>query len=237
MLERFRQRSQQLEHLDTGEYTPEEYEGCLAELRLVNRWMGDARALRRSVLTEIKRDDLKDFSMLDVGAGSGELLRVVALWAREEKMSARLVGLDFGARAVETILEESKAFDEIKAVRGDTLRLPFRDDAFDYVMCSLFTHHLRDEQVRAALREMSRVARQSVFVIDLHRHAVAYFFYTTVARLFLHNRLIREDGALSILRGFLPQELRGLAEGAGLLNAVVKRRFPYRLVLSAERER
>jgi hypothetical protein len=32
--------------LDKGDYTAEEYEGCISELQLVNRWLGDASALR-----------------------------------------------------------------------------------------------------------------------------------------------------------------------------------------------
>jgi hypothetical protein len=60
---------------------------------------------------------------------------------------------------------------------------------------------------------------------------VAYVFYTTIGRLMLHNRLLREDGALSILRSFAPAELRRLAARAGLQRARVERRFPYRLVL------
>ena len=83
------------------------------------------------------------------------------------------------------------------------------------------------------LRELSRVARRRIFVIDLHRHAIAYYFYTTVGHLFLHNRLIREDGALSILRSFKPNELLKLAQLAGLERARVERHFPYRLVLAA----
>ncbi|MDQ3743686.1 MAG: methyltransferase domain-containing protein [Acidobacteriota bacterium] len=251
MFERFRQRSDELEHLDLGDYTPEEYEGCMVELRRVNRWLGDARALSRSVLPEIERDvtpeikrdlspeteagDAREFSLLDVGAGTGELLREVARWARERKIRARLVGLELNERSALGILEESRGFGEIMAVRGDALRLPFDDAAFDYAMCSLFTHHFRDDGAVSVLREMSRVARRRVYVIDLHRHPVAYYFYTTVARLFLHNRLIREDGALSILRGFVPRELLRLAESAGLARAKVERRFPYRLVLSASK--
>ncbi|HEV7842561.1 MAG TPA: methyltransferase domain-containing protein, partial [Pyrinomonadaceae bacterium] len=197
MLNRFRQRSYELEHLDKGDYTPPEYEGCIVELQRVNRYLGDASALRRSVLTRIEREGLQEFSLLDVGAGSGELLRVAAHWARQAERRARLVGLELNARSARAILEESKEFSSINAVRGDALRLPFTDDQFDYVMCSLFTHHLKDEQVVALLAEMARVARRRIFVIDLHRHRVAYYLYTTVGRVFLHNRLIREDGALS----------------------------------------
>ena len=134
------------------------------------------------------------------------------------------------------MLEESREFAEIGAVRGDAFHLPFADDAFDYVICSLFTHHFRDEEVVRILREFKRVARRRLFVIDLHRHALAYLLYTTVGRLFLHNRLTREDGALSIRRSFRPVELSRLAAQAHLGNVRVERRFPFRLVLSARKE-
>ena len=231
----FSERSYELEHLDKGDYTPEEYEGCLVELRRVNEWLGDARALKASLVPEIERAGLSSFSLLDVGAGSGELLRVVAAEARRRGWRARLVGLELNARSARAILEESREFEEIGAVRGDAFRLPFADDAFDYVICSLFTHHFRDEGVVAIMREFKRVARRRVFVIDLHRHALAYFLYTTVGKLFLHNRLIREDGALSIRRSFRADELRRLGEQAQLENVEVRRRFPFRLVMGAGR--
>jgi ubiquinone/menaquinone biosynthesis C-methylase UbiE len=230
---RFGRRSRELEHIDKGDYTPEEYEGCLAELRRVNRWLGDVRALRRSVLPDIERDGAREFTLLDVGAGTGELLREVALAARSRGATAHLVGLELNGRAAAGLLEESREFPEVTAVRGDALRLSFADGAFDYVICSLFTHHFRDEACVRVLKEMGRVARCRVYCIDLHRHPVAYYFYTTIGRLILHNRLVREDGALSILRSFKPHELRRLGERAGLKEIRVERRFPYRLVLSA----
>lgn len=235
MFNRFRERSYELEHLDKGDYTAQEYEGCLVELRRINRWLGDASALRRSLLREIESDGLQSFSMLDVGAGSGELLRVAARWARESKRDAKLIGLELNARSAAAMLEESKMFAEIAALRGDALRLPFADDCFDYALCSLFTHHFKDEQIILILRELARVARRRIFVIDLHRHPLAYLFYTTAGKLVLRNRLIREDGALSILRSFRPDELRELGTRAGLARVEVQRRFPFRLVLSASK--
>ena len=231
----FAERSYELEHLDKGDYTPEEYEGCLVELRRVNRLLGDNRALRRSLLAQIEREGLKSFSVLDVGAGSGELLREIARWTVSEGRAALLVGLELNERSAKAILEESKDFAGIRAARGDALRLPFADKSFDYAICSLFTHHFRDEQVVLILRELGRVARRGIVVIDLHRHPLAYFLFTTVGRLFFYNRLIREDGALSIRRSFRPRELNHLAAQAHLANVRVERRFPFRLVLSGRR--
>ena len=69
----------------------------------------------------------------------------------------------------------------------------------------------------------------------LERSATSYYFYTTVARLFLHNRLIREDGALSILKSFTPAELEALGKQAGLDHMKVEKHFPGRLILSTIR--
>ena len=234
MLDQFNQRSYQLEHIDKGDYSPEEYEGCISELQRVNQWLGDARSLRNALFREIEKRGLRSFSLLDVGAGSGELLRVAAQWARQKRRLIRAVGLELNERSAQATLEGSPGFMEISSVRGDAFQLPFSDRQFDYVICSLFTHHFIEKQIVDILREMSRVATRRIFVIDLHRHPVAYYFYTTIGKVFLHNRLIREDGALSILRGFKTDELLSLAECAGLENVSVARYFPYRLVLSGD---
>ena len=233
MFDKFKRRSYELEYLDTGDYTPEEYDGCIGELQFINRWMGDAHSLKATLFPEIEAQGLKRFSLLDVGAGSGELLRVTATWARETSRRMRAVGLELNERSAEAIIQESTDFPEISSVRGDAFRLPFSDSEFDYVMCSLFTHHFGEEQIVQLLREMSRVAKRRILVIDLHRHPIAYLLYTTLGKLVLKNRLIRHDGALSILRSFKAEELEELGQRAGLSEVHVEHHFPSRLVLSA----
>jgi len=173
--------------------------------------------------------------VLDVGAGSGELLRVTALWARDTNRKAGLVGLELNERSAQAILDESIEFPEISSVQADGLRLPFPNDSFDFAIQSLTLHHFDDEGAVSILSEMGRIAARGIFVIDLHRNPVAYFFYTTIGHLFLHNRLLREDGALSILKSFKPEELEVVGRKAGLHNLRVEKHFPSRLVLSSKR--
>ena len=234
MFDRFKRRSYELEHIDTGNYTAAEYEDCIGELQLINRWMGDARTLKGTLFKEVAAERLKEFSVLDVGAGSGELLRVTATWARETGRTVHAVGLELNERMASSILEDSHGFPEITSVRGDALALPFGNTDFDYVICSLFTHHFANEQVVQILREMNRVARRRIIVIDLHRHPIAYFLYTTLGKLVLKNRLTRHDGALSILKSFKAEEMFELAKRAGLRNVWVERHFPFRLALNAQ---
>ena len=235
MLEKFRQRSYELENIDKGTYTPEEYEGCIVELQRVNQWLGDARVLRGSLLSEIASQGLRSFSVLDVGAGSGELLRVAAKWARETGRKAAFVGLELNERSAKAIRDEFGDFPEISGVQGDGLVLPFPDNCFDYAIQSLTLHHFDDEGAVSVIREMGRVAARGIFVIDLHRNPMAYFLYATVGRIILHNRLLREDGALSILKSFKLKEMEEIGRQAGLASVTVEKHFPSRLVLSAQK--
>src|SRR5829696_2488589 len=131
MLDKFQQCSHRLEHIDTGNYTAEEYEDCIGQLQFVNRWMGDAHSLKATLLREIEDQRLASFSILDVGAGSGELLRVAATWARQTNRRLSAVGLELNERMAESINEDSDRFDEISSVRGDALELPFSDAQLD----------------------------------------------------------------------------------------------------------
>jgi ubiquinone/menaquinone biosynthesis C-methylase UbiE len=227
----FEKRSYELEIIDTDDYTAKEYEQFLREIRFINRWLGDVTAIKETLLRELEGEYLQRFSVLDVGAGSGELLRVAANWARKNKKKGDLFGLELNARSAVAMLEESKNFPEIRSIRGDALALPFADNSFDYAFCSLFTHHFTDERVVEILREMSRVARRKIFVIDLYRNQHAYRGYKIFRTVFRLGRLSRNDGLLSILRSFVPEELEDLAKQAGLKSVSVTKHFPARLVL------
>jgi ubiquinone/menaquinone biosynthesis C-methylase UbiE len=235
----FRTRSTKLERIDTGDYTPEEYAVFLREIAFINKYLGDSRALKKTLLRDIEHEwqiperqkpDRKGglyhtdgFSVLDVGCGSGELLRYVAEFARRNGKQANLVGIDLNEISTSVTAAKSREFAEISAIRGDAFHLPFADGAFDYAISSLFFHHLTDDQIPQALKEMSRVARRAIYVIDLHRHPMAYVLYKLFCIAFRISPLVTQDGSLSILKGFKTSEF-GFSE----------RMFPFRLVHAFE---
>ena len=232
MFESFAQRSHRLERLDTGDYTPKEYAKWQSEMKLINRFLGDARALRLSVSDELRKCG-EEISIIDVGAGSGELLKTV-----KETITGKrtfLVGAELSADAARSIKIRTNEFG-VHAVQCNALRLPFADNSFDFAISSLFLHHLNSDQTITLINEMSRVARKRFFIIDLHRHPIAYHLYRTLGPLFL-QRFTVEDGSLSILRSFRPDELRQLATTAGISDALVKRRFAFRLILSGSKSK
>jgi ubiquinone/menaquinone biosynthesis C-methylase UbiE len=227
----FKTRATKPERIDTGDYTPEEYKRFLKEIRFINQRLGERSALEKTLLFEITKLDLKEFSVLDVGAGSGELLGVIAEFARRDNRKATLLGLDMNELAVKEIAAESKTYSEINSIRGDAIRLPFADGTFDYAICSLFTHHLTDEQIGEVLPEMSRVAGRGIVVIDLERSVKAWVLYQLFCAAFRISPLVRQDGSLSIRKGFRSEEMRKLAYAAGLKNISVEKHAPYRVVM------
>ncbi len=226
----FKKRATKPERIDTGDYTEAEYERFLKEIRFINQRLGDRSALEKTLLAEIARADLRQFSVLDVGAGTGELLGSIAEFARNSRCKAHLVGLDLNDLSIKEVAAEARKYDEITPVQGNALYLPFADDAFDFAFCSLFTHHLTDEQIPVALREMSRVARRGIVVIDLERSAKAWILYQLFCLAFRISPLVRQDGSLSIKKGFTVFELKELGKTANLIKLSVKRQAPYRVV-------
>lgn len=223
----FKTRSTEPERIDTGDYTPDEYATFLREIAFINKHLGDERAVKRSLLRQLEAEGIREFSVLDVGCGSGELLGSIARFARRSQRPACLVGVDLNEISVSSTKKRSSEYPEIAAVKGDAFHLPFADDSFDFAISSLFFHHLTDEQIPHVLAEMSRVALRSVIVIDLERSPIAWILYRLFCFGFRISPLVTEDGSLSVRKGFRKGELAGMSPPG-----VCRRSFPFRLVLS-----
>ena len=228
MFERFAKRSYELERLDTGDYTPQEYARWEREMPWIHGLWGERRALESSLLRDARSRDIQHLSVLDVGAGSGGILKITAKML--DGLSILPVALELNDKALATLENESAATG-IKPVKGDATNLPFADATFDYVICTLLMHHLSDTDAFLLISEMNRVAKYNFYVVDLHRHPVGYYLYRLFSRLFL-QKFTQEDGALSILRSFTPPELLEFAKNAGVQNARVRQSRANRLILS-----
>ncbi len=173
--------------------------------------------------------------ILDVATGGGDV--PIRLWRR-----ARRAGLDLhleGCDISPVALEHART----AAARADAPLRFFEHDAlsgpppkkYDTVMCSLFLHHLDDEQAVAFLRRMAEAADRLVLVNDLERSATGLVLAYVVGRLLTTSEVVHVDGPRSVEGAFTRAEARSLAERAGLHGARVSWRWPFRWLLSWRR--
>jgi ubiquinone/menaquinone biosynthesis C-methylase UbiE len=149
--------------------------------------------------------------VLDVATGTGFTAFAMAARARS------VVAVDFTAGMVREArgLRDDRGLHNIEFCLGDAEALPFRDGAFDLVVCRYAAHHFPN--LTQALAEMARVARRG-------------------GRVALEDTTAPEDPALgdlmnrwelrrdrSHVRNIPPSRLRALFEAAGLSVGAVER--------------
>lgn len=104
-------------------------------------------------------------SVLDVGSGTGRLLR--RLRQHQRFSGIRMLGIEPVAALREQAYRNGVRRDEL--IEGDGTRLAFEDGAFDLVCAFGVLHHLPDPD--RAVREMLRVARHAIFISDSNIYA------------------------------------------------------------------
>ena len=222
------------ELLDAGEGTDEDVRKNLIDLRRINRMLGGTRVVIDALARNVNGDETRQLSLLDVGTGSADIPSEVHRWCRAQAIEPFITALDLSERNLRIVRKDFISESELSFVRADAMSLPFAARSFDYVTASLFLHHFRDDDVVRLLADFARVARRAVIVNDLVRNLVPYYFSRITGPFLATSFLTRNDGPVSVLRGFTAGELKGLARRAGLRSYRVKRMFPYRLSLVAD---
>lgn len=228
------QRVEQEELLDVGDGTLQEVAENLDEMQRINDVFGGARALTTHLFPRLFRHS-GPTTLLDLGTGGGGIPLAIARWARQRQIPLQILAVDWAARNLAIARQSALRNDPIHLIQGDALSLPFLPGRVDYVISSLFLHHLHPDQVIALLRSAYALANRAVIMTDLVRGRAPALAFGLIAPWFARNRLTRHDGALSIRRSYTPVELSSLAERAGLPHARVVAHFPWRMTLVVDK--
>ena len=219
-----------VEHLDDPTTDPALRERSLQDVRRANLVLGGTWA----VLAELARalPTLGDTcTLLDVGTGLADI--PVAARRRAQRRGVRLVV--YGVDEAATLARVSSALLD-GCVCADARRLPFADSSVDVVTCSQLLHHFPDAELTAVLRELHRVARRRVIVSDIRRSWLAAAGFWLVTWPLGFHPVSRHDGFVSVLRGFIPDELaRHVLEATGQ-RAEVRRHLGFRVTASWEKQ-
>lgn len=201
------------ERIDDPSMPAADRAAAMADLERVNRLL-QAYAPTFAFLARATADG-RPFSLLDVGSGHGDYLRAIARWARARGLEAQLTGIDLSPEATAAA----------RAATPPGLGVTFETaDAFawtppeqpDLIVSALFLHHLADAEATRFIGWMEGTARRGWHVNDLHRHWVARAGFRALAALAGLHPIVRDDGAMSVLRGFTRTELLALLAAGGV---------------------
>ena len=228
----FARRSAATELMDTEPVGYEDFRACLRDLAVVNT----LTLARRPTLAWLARatEGFKPgdrVSLLDVGFGQGDMLRAIHRWCERRGLVPDLAGVDLNPWSADSAREATPAGTGIAYHTGDVFDFAPSGRPVDFVVSSLFTHHLTDVQASAFLAWMERNAARGWFVNDLHRHAIPYHAFRLMARAARWHRFVQHDGPVSIARSFRRSDWQRLVAAAGLDPGSVEIRWhvPFRL--------
>jgi len=219
------------EMLDAGEGTDDDVSENLADLRFINRRLGGASVVLGALETALEGKRPESLSLLDIGTGSADIPNEVCRRWTAAGIRFHIAALDLSSRNLRIARSRLGIEPQVDLIQADALNLPFAPGSFDFVTASLFLHHFTEAEITRLLEGFTRIARRSVIVNDLARSFVPYYFFRLFGRLFTRSFLTRNDGAISVLRGFTAAELRDLAAQVRPGSFVVNNIFPYRLLL------
>ncbi len=204
-----------LDHLPAEEARPN-----LEDLVRINTRFGGHSVLRKTLKQSI--DPLADFTLLDIGAASGDTARTI----RQLYPRAAITCLDQNSVNLQAAPHPK--------LLADAFELPFQPGSFDYILCSLFLHHFTDDQVVELLASFYATAKKGLFVFDLERHVWPYVFLPATRLLFRWNAVTVHDGIVSVRASFRAEELLALARKAHIAGAEVRAHRPaFRLAMVA----
>ncbi len=181
--------------------------------RLVNALVSRPGLLyRREIRPRARRGPIR---ILDIGAGGGDVCRMIAARLRRAGLDAEITALDADERAVRWATDHDGG-------AGIRYRCAFASDLvaegeqYDVVFSNHVLHHLTAAELDGLLRDSAALVGAGGVVVhrDIARTRFAYALYDAATWVFaatlFRGSFIREDGLISIRRSYTRGELASL---------------------------
>lgn len=206
------QRSDQKEIMDSMYFGGKEMQKLLNDIAFVNRKLGGNRITIKGLNQLLKKHDLKEITILDVGCGDGDSLRKMIKYLENQGVKVLGIGVDFNENILEEAEQKSKSLENIQFNNIDVLENPKDIPSADIVVFNLFLHHFQDDEIVFLLNEISSKIRIGLIVNDLKRSRIAFFLFKLFSFFFLKTKTASYDGLVSVARGFRKSELKELSQ-------------------------
>ncbi len=236
LLQPLAQRHRQPEWMDQPGIDPAAHSQALEGLRRINAISGAVGSLWAPIRALAQERSGRPLRVLDLACGGGDNTTALAERARREGLAVRVDGCDLSPQAVAiaTRSAEERGLNT-RFFQADALHDSLPDD-YDVILCTLFLHHLEEDEAVDLLRRMGGASRCLMLVNDLIRSPLGYGLAWAGCRLLSRSPIVHFDGPVSVQGAFQLQEVRALVAQAGLKGAELRRSWPERYLLSWRRQ-
>ncbi|PRZ23353.1 methyltransferase domain-containing protein [Flavobacterium granuli] len=181
---------------------------ALDKIARINQLLGGNKLTLSGVKKLISNNlNTAEITIVDVGCGNGDMLRVLADYGRQNNLYFVLIGIDANKFTISHAIDLSQQYPNISYRCLNIFDKVFQELRSDIVLCTLTLHHFKEEEILSLTNTFYKNASLGVVINDLHRSSVAYRLFQALCFVFKLNTISREDGLTSILRGFKKEDL------------------------------
>jgi 2-polyprenyl-3-methyl-5-hydroxy-6-metoxy-1,4-benzoquinol methylase len=222
-------RTQEAEIMDDFSLHGRELRAALDQIARINQMLGGNKITLDGIKEILKSDSRsKTIVIADIGCGNGDMLRMLADYGLKNNLNFKLIGIDANAFTVNYAKTLSNEYTNIEYLCLDIFSDEFSTIHYDIVLCTLTLHHFTNEQILNIITIFNKNANMGIVVNDLHRSKLAYRLFNLICILFNLSKMSREDGLVSILRGFRKNELEDFSKKLNLLNYTIDWKWAFR---------
>ena len=167
-------------------------------------------------------------TIIDIGCGNGDMLRNLADYANKNNLNFELIGIDANEFTVKYAKELSLNYSNISYRCEDIFDEQFVTINYDIVLCTLTLHHFKDAEIFKLLKVFNANARLGIIINDLHRSTISYRLFQILCFIFKLNEMSKNDGLVSILRGFKKPELEQFSKQLNFKKYTIKWKWAFR---------
>ncbi len=229
MLINTKYRTDATEIMDDFELEGEILRDALDKIAKINQLLGGNKLTLQGVESLMNKvSPNKEVTIVDIGCGNGDMLRALAHNASNNNLNFKLIGIDANQFTINHAKELSKQYQNITYQCEDIFDDKFKDLKYDIVLCTLTLHHFKDDEIIKLVSVFNQNASIGIVINDLERSALAYRLFQGLCFVFRLNKMSKEDGLVSILRGFKKEELENFSKKIHLKKYSIQWKWAFR---------
>ena len=222
-------RSDKPEIMDDFAMEGEILRDALDKIAKINQLLGGNQLTLCGVQDLIQKIPNKnEITIVDVGCGNGDMLRKLSDYGLQHNLTFRLIGIDANNFTINLAQNLSENYPNISYKCVDVFDEAFAELKYDIVLCTLTLHHFKEDEILRLMTVFNANSKIGIVVNDLHRSALAYRLFQLLCFVFRLNAMSREDGLVSILRGFKKKDLVHFSKKINLTHYTIQWKWAFR---------